>query len=79
MAEPCPLTSWPDIPTVVIAGRHDRFFPLEFIQSTATTRLGIEPNGVDVIDSGHLPMLAAPDTLADRILDHATRVVSADR
>jgi hypothetical protein len=41
----------------VIAGRHDRLFPLEFMRGLARERLGVD---VDAIDSGHLPALAGP-------------------
>src|SRR4051812_12538591 len=60
-ADPGPLDAWPDVPTGVIVGRHDRLFPLAFARELAVGRLGIEP---DVIDSGHLPALARPGELA---------------
>lgn len=55
-----PLERWPDVPTRVLAGRHDRLFPLEFMRGLARERLGVE---VDVVDSGHLAALAKPDEL----------------
>ena len=61
MGEAWPLDRWPDVPTSVIAGRNDRLFPLEFMRRLARERLGVE---VDVVDSGHLPALSAPDELA---------------
>lgn len=63
-AEPWPLEAWPDVPTRVIAGRHDRLFPLTFMRRLSLERLQIEP---DVIDSGHLPALSRPDDLAHRL------------
>jgi pimeloyl-ACP methyl ester carboxylesterase len=66
--EPWPLAAWPQVPTSVIAGRHDRLFPLEFMRGLARERLGVD---VDAIDSGHLPALARPDELAERIEAHA--------
>jgi pimeloyl-ACP methyl ester carboxylesterase len=60
-AEPWPLDGWPNVPTRVLAGAHDRLFPLEFMRGLARQRLGIEP---DVIDAGHLPALSRPDELA---------------
>ena len=45
----------------MIACRHDRLFPLEFMKRLSRERLGVEP---DVIDSGHLPALSRPDELA---------------
>ncbi len=59
-AVPWPLTRWPDVPTRVLAGRHDRLFPYDFMRALSRERLGIEP---DTIDSGHLPALARPDDL----------------
>jgi pimeloyl-ACP methyl ester carboxylesterase len=59
-AEPWPLEAWPDVPTRVIAGRHDRLFPLAFMRRLSGERLLIEP---DVIDSGHLLALSRPDEL----------------
>jgi pimeloyl-ACP methyl ester carboxylesterase len=62
--DPWPLAAWPDVPTAVIAGRHDRLFPLPFMQRLALERLGIN---ADVIDSGHLPALSRPDELTHRL------------
>ena len=56
-----PLEDWPGVPTRVIACRHDRLFPLEFMRRLARERLGVE---VDVVDSGHLPALSRPVELA---------------
>ncbi len=63
--QPWPLPEWPEIPTRVIAGRFDRFFPFEFIQRISRDRLGIEP---EIIGSGHLPALARPDDLVELLL-----------
>lgn len=63
-AEPWPLDAWPNVPTTVIAGRHDRLFPLVFMRRLAHERLGI---AADVIDTGHLPALSRPDELAHRL------------
>jgi len=62
--QPWPLEQWPAVPTSVIAGRHDRLFPLDFIRRLARDRLGVD---VDVIDSGHLPALSRPAELAKRL------------
>jgi pimeloyl-ACP methyl ester carboxylesterase len=66
--EPWPLDAWPDVPTRVLACRHDRFFPLEFMRTLAHERLGI---AVDVIDTGHLPALSRPEELAQRLEGYA--------
>jgi pimeloyl-ACP methyl ester carboxylesterase len=63
-AEPWPLDGWPPVPTRVLAGSHDRLFPLEFMRRLALDRLGI---AVDVIDTGHLPALSRPAELAQRL------------
>jgi pimeloyl-ACP methyl ester carboxylesterase len=59
-----PLAAWPDLPTRVIAGRHDRLFPLPFMQAVSRDRLGVEP---EIVDSGHLPALSVPGALAERL------------
>lgn len=61
-ADPWPLDEWPDTETRVIAGRNDRLFPLQFVQTVSRERLGVEP---DVIDSGHSVALARPRELVD--------------
>jgi pimeloyl-ACP methyl ester carboxylesterase len=63
-AEPWPLDEWPRVQTRVLAGRHDRLFPLEFMRRLALERLSVE---ADVIDTGHLPALSRPDELAQRL------------
>lgn len=64
LGEPWPLTAWPEVPTRVLAGRHDRMFPLEFQRRIARERLGLD---VDVIDGGHMVALSNPGELADRL------------
>ena len=75
-AEPWPLRRWPDVPTRVLAGRHDRFFPLEFLSRLAQDRLGIVP---DVIDSGHLPALSRPDELVERLEAYRLQIIPGAR
>jgi pimeloyl-ACP methyl ester carboxylesterase len=62
--EPWPLGSWPDVPTRVLAGRHDRMFPLDFQRRVARERLAIE---VEEIDGGHMVAMSNPAVLADRL------------
>jgi pimeloyl-ACP methyl ester carboxylesterase len=63
--EPCRFESWPAIPTHVIAGRDDRFFPIEFQRSVARERLGLP---IDDLRGGHLIALAHPRGLAEQLL-----------
>ena len=62
--EPWPLRSWPDVPTRVLSGRHDRMFPLDFQRRVARERLGID---IDEIDGGHMVAMSNPAGLADRL------------
>jgi pimeloyl-ACP methyl ester carboxylesterase len=62
--EPWPLSAWPDVPTRVLAGRHDRMFPLDFQRRIGRERLGIE---VEEIDGGHMVAMSHPAELADRL------------
>ena len=62
--EPWPLQAWPDVPTRVLAGRHDRMFPLEFQRRIARRRLGLD---VDEIDGGHMLAMSNPSELAGRL------------
>lgn len=64
-SEPWPLERWPDVPTVVLAPREDRLFPLAFQRRVARERLGL---AVEEIDGGHLPMLSRPEELARRLV-----------
>jgi pimeloyl-ACP methyl ester carboxylesterase len=64
--------AWPDIPTRVIAGRDDRFFPLDFQRRIARSRLGLE---VEVVPGGHLVALSHPVELAERLLADAADVL----
>jgi pimeloyl-ACP methyl ester carboxylesterase len=72
--EPWPLPAWPDVPTRVLAGRHDRMFPLEFQRRIARQRLGLE---VDEIDGGHMVAMSNPAELAGRL--EAYRIEVRDR
>jgi pimeloyl-ACP methyl ester carboxylesterase len=63
--DPWPLAAWPAVPTRFLLCRDDRFFPADFQRRVVQERLGIEP---DEMDGGHLPALARPHELADRLL-----------
>jgi pimeloyl-ACP methyl ester carboxylesterase len=65
--EPWPLAAWPDVPTRVLASRHDRMFPLDFQRRVARERLGIE---AEALDGGHMVALSNPAALADRLEAH---------
>lgn len=62
---PCAIEEWPDVPTRVLVGAEDRFFPLAFQQRVARDRLGIEPT---VIPGGHLAALSYPAEVARAVL-----------
>jgi pimeloyl-ACP methyl ester carboxylesterase len=63
-ADPWPLAAWPDVPTRVLVGADDRFFPAEFQRRVAAERLGLE---VEELPGGHLVALSRPTELADRL------------
>jgi pimeloyl-ACP methyl ester carboxylesterase len=63
--QPWPLPAWPQVPTVVIAGRDDRLFPLDFQRRVVRDRLGLD---VDVMPGGHLMALSQPEELTRRLL-----------
>jgi pimeloyl-ACP methyl ester carboxylesterase len=73
--EPWPLTTWPDVPMRVLAGRDDRMFPLDFQRRVARERLAI---AIEEIDGGHMVALSNPAVLADR-LDAYRLEVRAER
>lgn len=62
----CDFAAWPDVPTVVIAGADDRFFPVELQRRVARERLGRD---VEVLPGGHLIAMSHPDELTARLLD----------
>jgi pimeloyl-ACP methyl ester carboxylesterase len=59
------LERWPDVPTTVLAGRDDRFFPYEFQRRVAKERLDLE---AEPLPGGHLLALSQPATLVARLL-----------
>jgi pimeloyl-ACP methyl ester carboxylesterase len=59
------LTHWPDVPTTVLAGRDDRFFPYEFQRRLARERLDLD---AEPLPGGHLLALSQPDALVARLL-----------
>lgn len=61
---PWPLDAWPDVATRFLLCRDDRFFPAEFQRRVVFERLGIVP---DEMDGGHLPALARPEELVERL------------
>ena len=60
----CAFDAWPQVPIHVVAGRDDRFFPLELQQRVARERLGVE---VVVVPGGHLAALSRPGPLSEAI------------
>ncbi|MGH8859743.1 MAG: alpha/beta fold hydrolase [Jatrophihabitantaceae bacterium] len=65
----CEVDRWRSVPTRVLVGADDRFFPAGFQARVARERLGIEP---DVLPGGHLIALANPAGLAQYLLAGAT-------
>ncbi|MBV9606942.1 MAG: alpha/beta hydrolase [Solirubrobacterales bacterium] len=63
--EPWPLSAWPEVPTRVLAPREDRLFPIAFQRRVARERLGLP---VEEMPGGHVPMLARPSELVDRLV-----------
>jgi pimeloyl-ACP methyl ester carboxylesterase len=63
--QPCDFALWPDVPTTVLAGRGDRFFPLAFQRRVAYERLGLE---VEALPGGHLNALSEPEALTGALL-----------
>lgn len=69
---PPPMPALPtDLPVRYLVGRHDRFFPLDFQRRTVGERLGFAP---DEIDGGHLPALARPEELVQRLEGYRAEV-----
>ncbi len=64
----CEFARWPAVPTRVVVGRDDRFFPLEFQKRVAHERLGIS---ADKMPGGHLVALSQPAELSARLLAYA--------
>ena len=63
--EPWGLPAWPAVPTRVLGGLADRFFPYAFQQRVARERLGLE---VEPVPGGHLAALSHPDAVVDAIM-----------
>ena len=72
-SEPCRFERWPDIPIHVLAGRDDRFFPVDFQRRVARERLGKE---MDEIPGGHLVALSNAEGLTKRLLAYAKGLMS---
>ncbi len=66
--DPWPLPAWPDVPTRVLLCRDDRFLPAAFVRRVARERLGVT---ADEMDGGHLPAMARPAALAERLAELA--------
>jgi pimeloyl-ACP methyl ester carboxylesterase len=63
--EPCRFERWPDIPIHILAGKDDRFFPIEFQRRVARERLGKE---LEEISGGHLVALSNAEGLVERLV-----------
>lgn len=73
MEKPWPLAAWPDVPTRFLLCRDDRLFPVEFQRRVVRERLGLTP---DEMAGGHLPALAHPDELVERLEAYRTHCES---
>ena len=62
---PYPVAALPDAPVRVVYAAHDEFFPPEWSQWAAREIAGVEP--VE-LDTGHFPMIEAPDALAELLV-----------
>jgi pimeloyl-ACP methyl ester carboxylesterase len=64
-SQPCAFERWPDIPIMVVAGREDRFFPVELQRRVARDRLGRD---IETVPGGHLAALSQPAAVVERLL-----------
>ena len=62
MEEPCPLTTWPSIPTTYIVCADDRTTSADWQRRAAREWLGVEPIE---LPGGHCPHVSRPEALAD--------------
>ena len=60
-----PLEAWPAVPTRALAGRDDRFFPVEFQRRVGRERLGL---ALDELPGGHLVTLSQARLLTDYLV-----------
>lgn len=60
--EPCPLTTWPDVPASYIVCADDRTITPEWQRKVAREWLGVEPIE---LPGGHAPNVSRPEALAD--------------
>jgi pimeloyl-ACP methyl ester carboxylesterase len=67
LGEPCLFEAWPEVPIHVIAGRDDRFFPIDFQRRVARERLHVT---VDELAGGHLVALSNPCGLVTQFLSY---------
>jgi pimeloyl-ACP methyl ester carboxylesterase len=65
-ASECAFDAWPSIPIHVLAGKDDRFFPVDFQRRVALERLGIQ---ADVLPGGHLIALSQPERVAGYLVE----------
>jgi pimeloyl-ACP methyl ester carboxylesterase len=72
--QPCDFAAWPAIPTTVLAGRDDRFFPLAFQRRVARERLRLD---VVELPGGHLNALSEPEAVAAAVAASPPRHVEA--
>jgi pimeloyl-ACP methyl ester carboxylesterase len=70
-ADAYPLHEQPAVPTSVLYARHDEFFDPDWSRWIAREIAGVEPTE---LDTGHFPMLEAPDALAELL----TRLAASD-
>jgi len=70
MAQPCVFGRWPAVPTKVLIGRDDRFFPADFQRRVAKDRLGLDTNE---IPGGHVVALSNPSGLAEMLVAYAAQ------
>jgi pimeloyl-ACP methyl ester carboxylesterase len=68
----CTFTAWPTVPTRVLVGRDDRFFPAEFQRRVARERLGIS---ADEMPGGHLVALSQPAELSARLMAYVATLL----
>lgn len=69
--KPWSLRAWPDVRTRFLLCRDDRFFPADFMRRVVRERLGIT---ADEMGGGHLPALAHPRELVERLEEYRSEL-----